>query len=95
MTLRAVYRDGAVVLPESADIPEGATLDVRLVRSGRVKKQSGSKSKANRPRTKRPAAKTKNSSLNDRLKSVIGKAKGLPADASRNIDHYLYGAARR
>jgi hypothetical protein len=29
--------------------------------------------------------------LYERLKSVIGKAEGLPTDASVNIDHYLYG----
>ncbi|HEY4761017.1 MAG TPA: hypothetical protein VIH42_10595 [Thermoguttaceae bacterium] len=30
-------------------------------------------------------------SLYDRLKTVIGMAQGLPADASLNVDHYLYG----
>ncbi len=30
-------------------------------------------------------------SLYDRLKPVIGMAQGLPADASINVDHYLYG----
>jgi hypothetical protein len=30
-------------------------------------------------------------SLYDRLKPVIGTAKGLPPDASLNVDHYLYG----
>jgi len=29
--------------------------------------------------------------LYDRLKPVIGMAQGLPADASINVDHYLYG----
>ena len=29
--------------------------------------------------------------LYDRLKSVIGTARGLPPDASQNVDHYLYG----
>jgi hypothetical protein len=29
------------------------------------------------------------------LASLAGKAKGLPRDASRNIDHYLYGHAKR
>ena len=29
------------------------------------------------------------------LASLAGKAKGLPADASRNVDHYLYGHAKR
>jgi hypothetical protein len=34
-------------------------------------------------------------SLYDRLKSVIGKAQGLPPDAAQNIDHYLYGQPRQ
>jgi hypothetical protein len=29
--------------------------------------------------------------LYERLKPVIGIAKGLPPDASINVDHYLYG----
>ena len=33
-------------------------------------------------------------SLADRLRPVIGKAKGLPADAARNIDRDLYGESR-
>ena len=34
-------------------------------------------------------------SLYDRLKSVIGKAEGLPPDAAQNIDHYLYGQPKQ
>ncbi len=34
-------------------------------------------------------------SLQDRLKSFIGSAKGLPDDASTNVDHYLYGHPKR
>ncbi len=34
-------------------------------------------------------------SLYDRLKPFIGSAKGLPADASVNVDHYLYGHPKR
>jgi len=30
-------------------------------------------------------------SLYERLKPVIGSAKGLPPDASKNVDEYLYG----
>ena len=33
--------------------------------------------------------------LYDRLKPVIGMAKGLPPDASVNVDHYLYGHPKR
>jgi len=34
-------------------------------------------------------------SLYDRLKGVVGKARGLPPDASANVDHYLYGHAKQ
>lgn len=34
-------------------------------------------------------------SLLDRLGDVVGKAEGLPADASRNVDHYLYGHPKK
>lgn len=29
--------------------------------------------------------------LYERLQSVIGGAQGLPPDAARSVDHYLYG----
>ena len=31
----------------------------------------------------------------ERLRSVVGKAKGLPPDAALNHDHYLYGLPRQ
>ncbi len=34
-------------------------------------------------------------SLYERLKPVIGKATGLPPDASTNVDHYLYGHPKK
>lgn len=33
--------------------------------------------------------------LYERLKPIIGIAKGLPPDASKNLDHYLYGLPKR
>jgi hypothetical protein len=33
--------------------------------------------------------------LHERLRSAIGKAEGLPVDAALNVDHYLYGQAKR
>ena len=33
--------------------------------------------------------------LYERLKPIIGIAKGLPPDASINVDHYLYGQPKR
>ena len=29
------------------------------------------------------------------LANLAGKAKGLPRDAAKNLDHYLYGHAKR
>lgn len=29
--------------------------------------------------------------IDRRFRDIAGKAKGLPADASSNLDHYLYG----
>jgi len=34
-------------------------------------------------------------SLYERLKPFIGKAEGLPPDASINHDHYLYGTPKQ
>ena len=34
-------------------------------------------------------------SLLERLGDVVGKAKGLPPDASQNVDHYLYGHPKK
>jgi hypothetical protein len=33
--------------------------------------------------------------LYERLKSVVGKARGLPPDAAQNVDHYLYGQPKQ
>jgi len=35
------------------------------------------------------------SSVYERLKEFVGKAEGLPPDASVNPDHYLYGLPKR
>ena len=40
-------------------------------------------------RTEPPSIPSKRSLL-DRLGDVVGKAEGLPPDASQNVDHYLY-----
>ena len=31
----------------------------------------------------------------ERLKPIVGKAKGLPRDAAKNLDHYLYGLPKK
>ncbi len=48
------------------------------------------------PRAERENGSAKTSlSLYERLKPIIGTAKGLPADAARNVDHYLYGMPKK
>ncbi len=37
----------------------------------------------------------KRSTVRPALARLAGKAKGLPPDAARNVDHYLYGHAKR
>ena len=39
--------------------------------------------------------KRRRSTLGQRLLRHAGTAKGLPPDASRNLDHYLYGAPKK
>ncbi len=34
-------------------------------------------------------------SVCESLRDFVGKAEGLPPDASLNLDHYLYGAPKR
>ena len=46
-------------------------------------------------RATRASGRKKPPTLYERLKSVAGKAKGLPPDASVNHDHYLYGMPKR
>jgi hypothetical protein len=48
------------------------------------------------PETTPPAAPdAKEDTPGRRLLKYAGKAVGLPVDAARNHDHYLYGAAKR
>jgi len=79
MTYRGHVRNGVVVLDEPADLTDGTPVSVRPLRRA-AKSSKGRK----RPRT-----------LYDTLKPIIGKAKGLPPDASINLHHYLYGQPKR
>ena len=42
-----------------------------------------------------PAVPSSKPSLSETLLKFAGKAKGLPSDAARNHDHYLYGTPKR
>jgi hypothetical protein len=47
------------------------------------------------PRAKKKEKASKQPTVNRALASLAGKAKNLPPDAARNVDHYLYGHAKR
>ncbi|HUT34034.1 MAG TPA: hypothetical protein VNE39_11165 [Planctomycetota bacterium] len=79
MTYRGRVQDGVVVLDEPAALPDGTVVSVQAV--SRAKRASGQAEQ-------RPT-------LYERLKPIIGKAKGLPADFSVNHDHYLYGTPKK
>jgi hypothetical protein len=83
MTYRGHVKNGTVVLEPPAELPDGTAVSVRPL-----------KAPATAPRKKKKAAKEV-PSLYERLKPVIGKAVGLPPDASFNHDHYLYGIPKR
>jgi hypothetical protein len=82
MVYRGRVKNGVVVLEGRARPEEGTKVTVHAVRTLR---------KASRPSRKKKPPMT----LYERLKPVIGKAKGLPPDAAINIDHYLYGLPKR
>jgi hypothetical protein len=84
MTARGKIKNGKVVLEDPNALPDGTEVEVRLA-------------KKNKPtaKTKKPRAKARPQTLADRLANVMGKATGLPADASVNHDHYLYGTPKQ
>jgi hypothetical protein len=82
MVYRGRVKNGVVVLEGRARPEEGTKVTVHAVRTLR---------KAARPSRKKKPPMT----LYERLKPVLGKAKGLPPDAAINIDHYLYGLPKR
>jgi hypothetical protein len=83
MTYRGHVKNGSVVLDPPAKLPDGTAVSVRPLKATAVKAV----------RKKKPSKRVP--SLYDRLKPVIGKAVGLPPDAARNHDHYLYGTPKR
>ena len=84
MTVRGKVKKGKVVLDDPRALRDGTEVEVRPVKKARKPAKAGPKKKRQPPH-----------SLADTLRSVIGKAKGLPADMSVNLDHYLYGAPKR
>ena len=79
LTYKGLVKNGVIVLDGPSHLKDGDRVSVRPLRT-----RANPSRKAKRRRT-----------LYDRLKSVVGKAKGLPPDAALNHDHYLYGLPRK
>jgi hypothetical protein len=82
MTARGKIKNGKVVLDDPNALPDGTEVEVRPA-------------KKRKPAAKRKKPKARPRTLTERLANVIGKATGLPPDASVNHDHYLYGAPKQ
>lgn len=82
MATRGKVKKGKVILDDPTALPEGAEVEVRPVKK-RKKPAKASKGKARRQ------------SLAEHLAPFIGKVKGLPPDASVNLDHYIYGVPKQ
>lgn len=80
MTYRGHVKNGKIILDGVVDLPDGAAVSIKPVRR---RQPTGSRRPKEAP------------TLYDRLKKLAGKAKGLPPDASVNLDHYLYGLPKR
>jgi hypothetical protein len=79
MTYRGHVKNGTIVLDEPAPLPEGAEVRVELARA----------------LDEGPLLDENGQTLGQKLMKYAGAARDLPADASRNLDHYLYGAPKR
>lgn len=84
MVYRGVVRKGVVRLAEGSDLPDGAVVSVRLVKS-RTRGSSAAATGAAPART----------GWGQRLLDIAGAAEGLPSDLATNLDHYLYGLPKR
>jgi hypothetical protein len=84
MTARGKIKNGKVVLDDPKAFADGTEVEVRPAKSRKPAAKPRKPKNTARPRT-----------LAERFANVIGKATGLPPDASVNHDHYLYGAPKK
>jgi hypothetical protein len=82
MAIRGKVRKGKVLLDNPKALPDGTEVEIRPVTKAK-------------PATKPRKTKAPPRTLADRLRSVIGKARNLPPDASVNHDYYLYGLPKK
>ncbi len=85
MKIRGKVKNGKVLLDKPLVFPDGTEVEIRRTKP---RKSPAKKAQPVKPKS-RPR------SLTERLRSVIGKAKHLPPDASVNHDYYLYGLPKQ
>lgn len=81
MTIRAKHVGGHLVPETPLQLAEGQEVTIEVEPVEPVKEND--------------TATAGGSTIYDSLKDLIGKAEGLPSDASLNVDHYLYGLPKR
>ncbi len=79
MICRGHVKNGVVVLDDTVTLPEGLAVQVELP--------------AGEP--EEPVLDNSRQTLGRKLLKYAGKAVGLPLDAARNHDHYLYGIPKK
>ena len=75
MTYRGHVSNGMVVLDDLVTLPEGLNVQIEPMETSETPLAAGDKA----------------ATLYECLAPLVGKLEGLPADASVNVDHYLYG----
>ena len=79
MIYRGHVRNGVVILEDAPELPEGTVARVEIVDTAMDTATSDKHEQT----------------LGQKLMKYAGKAVGLPEDAARNHDHYLYGTPKR
>ena len=79
MMYRGHVKNGMVVLDDAVTLPEGIPVQVHCL----VRE------------AEQPALDDRGETIGQKLSKYAGKATGLPIDASRNHDHYLYGKPKK
>jgi hypothetical protein len=95
MVFRATIVNGRIEAPEAAELPNGTELEVRPLRRRVKKAPKKAAPRKSASRKSKTRSKRQPKSFWESIAPVVGSVKGLPADASLNIDHYLYGAKKR